>query len=160
VLRCDLPFRQARPRGAPSPSGAARDRAGLRAALEVLRCHVAGRLVLGGHSYGGRQASMLLSEDPTLASALLLQSYPLHPRGQPHNLRTAHLSDLRVPTLLVHGRTDPFATLEELETARRLIPASTALLNVNGGHDLGWSTASRDPGLPGRIAEAVLAIVQ
>ena len=82
VLRCDLPYRQARPRGAPSPAGAARDREGLRAALTVLRTRVSGRLFLGGHSYGGRQASMLLAAEPTLASGLLLQSYPLHPPGR------------------------------------------------------------------------------
>src|SRR5262245_11414296 len=64
VLRCDLPYRQTRPRGAPSPGGAARDRDGLRAALRVLRERVGGRLYLGGHSYGGRQASMLLAVEP------------------------------------------------------------------------------------------------
>lgn len=42
VLRCDLPFRQARPRGAPSPAGAERDREGLRAALRVLAERVGG----------------------------------------------------------------------------------------------------------------------
>jgi predicted alpha/beta-hydrolase family hydrolase len=64
VLRCDLPYRQARPHGPPSPAGAARDRAGLGAALAVLRERVTGRLFLGGHSYGGRMASMLLAEQP------------------------------------------------------------------------------------------------
>src|SRR5215471_8198018 len=91
ALRCDLPYRQARPRGGPSPRGAARDREGLQAALRVLRERVGGRVFLGGHSYGGRQASMLLAAEPALASALLLQSYPLHPPGRPHDLRTAHL---------------------------------------------------------------------
>src|ERR1700722_18689167 len=52
VLRCDLPFRQRRPKGPPSPSGAAADRAGLRAAVEALRQLVSKRVFLGGQSYG------------------------------------------------------------------------------------------------------------
>ena len=156
VLRCDLPYRQARPRGGPSPAGAARDREGLRASLRVLRERVSGRLFLGGHSYGGRQASMLLAAEPVLASALLLQSYPLHPPGRPRDLRTAHLPDLRVSTLFVHGTTDPFGSPAELDKARALIPGRTALLQVNGGHDLGWSRKRGDATLPERIAEAFL----
>ena len=158
VLRCDLPYRQARPRGGPSPGGAARDREGLRAALRVLRERVRDRLFLGGHSYGGRQASMLLAAEPALASALLLQSYPLHPPGRPQNLRTAHLPDLRLPTLFVHGTTDTFGSLAEVDKARALIPGRTALLPVSGGHDLGWSRKRGDATLPERIAEAFLAL--
>ena len=158
VLRCDLPYRQARPRGGPSPGGAARDRERLRAALRVLRERVRDRLFLGGHSYGGRQASMLLAAEPALASALLLQSYPLHPPGRPQNLRTAHLPDLRLPILFVHGTTDTFGSLAEVDRARALIPGRTALLPVSGGHDLGWSRKHGDATLPERIAEAFLAL--
>src|SRR6058998_2106933 len=157
VLRCDLPFRQARARGAPSPAGAARDREGLRAALRVLAEHAGGRLFLGGHSYGGRQASILLAAEPALASALLLQSYPLHPPGRPRDLRIAHLPDLRLPTLFVHGTTDTFGSLAEVDKARALIPGRTVFLPVSGGHDLGWSRKRGDATLPERIAEAFLA---
>ena len=156
VLRCDLPYRQARPRGGPSPAAAARDREGLRAALAVLRRRISGRRFLGGHSYGGRQASMLLAADPTLASALLLQSYPLHPPGQPQKLRAEHLPRLHVPTLFVHGTADPFASLDELEKARASIPAPTRVLSVNGGHDLGWTKRRAGTDLPGRIVAALL----
>src|SRR5438309_6405869 len=56
VLRCDLPFRQSRPHGPPFPAMAARDREGLRRAFAAMRQKTAGRIFLGGHSYGGRQA--------------------------------------------------------------------------------------------------------
>jgi len=158
VLRCDLPFRQARPRGGPSPAGAARDREGLRVSLRLLRERVSGRLFLGGHSYGGRQASMLLAAEPELASGLLLQSYPLHPPGRPRNLRIAHLPALRVPTLFVMGTTDPFGSPTELEKALELIPGRTSVLKVNGGHDLGWSGKRGDATLPERIADAFLEL--
>jgi predicted alpha/beta-hydrolase family hydrolase len=101
---------------------------------------------------------MLLAAEPALASALLLQSYPLHPPGRPYDLRIAHLPDLRVPTLFVSGTTDPFGSPDELAKARELIPGRTALLQVAGGHDLGWSRKRGDATLPGRIAEAFLEL--
>jgi predicted alpha/beta-hydrolase family hydrolase len=132
VLRCDLPFRQAAPGGPPSPRGAPRDREGLRAAVHAVRGRAPGRVFLGGHSYGGRQASLLAAEDPTLVDALCLLAYPLHPPGRPDTPRTAHLPRLRTPTLFVHGTRDPFGTLAELEAARRLVPAPTRLLPIEG----------------------------
>jgi predicted alpha/beta-hydrolase family hydrolase len=63
-----------------------------------------------------------------------------------------------VPTLFVSGATDPFGTPAELEKARELIPGRTALVEVKGGHDLGWSKKRGDPALPGRIADAFLSL--
>ena len=159
TLRIDLPYRQLRPQGPPVSGSAPRDRAGLRTAINALRRLVTGPFYVGGHSYGGRQASMLLAAEPALASGLLLQSYPLHPPGRPDALRTEHLPRLRVPTLFVHGRTDPFATPAELESARALIPAPTRLLSIDGGHDLGWSKRRTNSDLPDRIAAALLDLV-
>ena len=122
VLRCDLPYRQARPKGPPSPSGAARDREGLRQAVSELRWILPGRVYLGGQSYGGRQASMLVAEEPGLADGLLLLSYPLHPPGRATELRTAHFPALRAPTVFAHGSQDPFGSLEELETGAGVDP--------------------------------------
>lgn len=136
VLRCDLPFRQARPHGPPAGNGAL-DRAGLRRAVEVLREIVPEPVYLGGHSYGGRQGSMLAAEDPALVNALLLLSYPLHPPEKPQQLRTAHFPKLCAPALFVSGCRDPFGSLDEMQTAVRLISAPTELLTIEGaGHDL------------------------
>jgi len=137
VLRCNLPYRQDRPQGPPRPGDAARDREGLRNAIRVMRTMAPGRLFLGGHSYGGRQSSMLLAADPHLADGLLLLSYPLHPPRKPDQLRIKHLPDLHVPALFVHGTRDPFGSTEEFQQALALIPAKTLLLEVqNAGHDL------------------------
>src|SRR5207249_760606 len=103
VFRYDLPFRQARPTGPPAPGGAARDREGLRGAVEAVRASAPGRVFLGGHSYGGRQASILAAGEPGLANALLLLSYPLHPPGRAGEPRTAHFPGLGTPALFVHG---------------------------------------------------------
>ena len=80
VLRFDLPFRQRRASGPPHPSTAAEDRDGIAAAVVVMRELVSAPVWAGGHSYGGRQASMLASERPGLVDALLLLSYPLQDR--------------------------------------------------------------------------------
>jgi predicted alpha/beta-hydrolase family hydrolase len=137
VLRCDLPFRQQRPKGPPPRGSAAADRAGLRSAVQAMRGIVQGPVYLGGHSYGGRQASMLAAEEPDIAKALLLLSYPLHPPEKPQQLRTDHFPDLRTRAVFVHGTADPFGTIAELETAIAAIPAVHRLIPIEGaGHDL------------------------
>jgi predicted alpha/beta-hydrolase family hydrolase len=137
VLRFNLPFRQQRPFGPPSPGSAERDRAGLRRAVGLLREKVAGTVYLGGHSYGGRQASMLVANEPGLASGLVLLSYPLHPPRRPEQLRTAHFPKLNVPALFVHGSRDPFGSIDEMKAALSLIPARHSLLPIEGaGHEL------------------------
>jgi predicted alpha/beta-hydrolase family hydrolase len=138
VTRYDLPYRQDRPHGPPRPSDAARDREGLREQIAKLREKHPGQIWLGGHSYGGRQSSILAAETPGLIDRLLLLSYPLHPPGKPEQLRTAHFPKLTAPTLFVHGSRDPFGTLEQLKNAIGLIPAPVQLLEIQGaGHDLG-----------------------
>jgi len=137
VLRCDLPFRQKRPKGPPASVDGPGDRAGLRAAVGALRGIVSGRVALAGHSYGGRQASMLAADEPELVKALLLLSYPLHPPGKPGQLRTAHFAKFRTPVLFVHGAKDPFGSLSEMKTAITQIAARKRLIVVDGaGHDL------------------------
>src|SRR2546427_379704 len=161
VFRYDLPFRQARPTGPPAPGGAARDREGLRGAVEAVRASAPGRVFLGGHSYGGRQASILAAGEPGLANALLLLSYPLHPPGRAGEPRTAHFPGLGTPALFVHGSADPFGALDELESARGLIPAQTALLPIEGaGHDLLRGRRQPRAELAERIAAAFLEFVR
>ena len=138
VLRCDLSFRQKGPSGPPLGSSA-EDRAGLRNAVATMKTLVNGPVFLGGHSYGGRQASMLLAEDPEIANGLLLLSYPLHPPRNPGQLRTAHFPSLHTPALFVHGSRDPFGSESELRQAIELIPAKKTLLLIEGaGHDLAF----------------------
>lgn len=156
VLRCDLPFRQVRPHGPPSPGSAKRDQEGLRAAVAAMRRHSAGKIYLGGHSYGGRQASMLAAEEPGLVERLLLLSYPLHPPKRPAELRTKHLPALQTPALFVHGTRDGFGSVAEMEDALKLIPARTELLTIDGaGHEL-MSSKNRDE-LPQQVVQKFLA---
>lgn len=154
VLRCDLPYRQVRSWGPPGPGDAARDRVGLKNAVTAIKGKVSGRVFLAGHSYGGRQASMLCAEEPDLVPALLLLSYPLHPPRKPEQQRTQHLPNLRTPTLFVHGTRDPFASIAELEQAMKMIPAKTKLVPVEGaGHDLGFKGKARREELLREVVE-------
>jgi predicted alpha/beta-hydrolase family hydrolase len=151
VLRFDLPFRVARPYGPPRPGSAERDRQGLRRAAAILKSKIPGRLFLGGHSYGGRQATMLVTEEPEPVDGLLLLSYPLHPPQKPAELRIKHFPSLTRPAFFVHGTRDPFGTIAEMQSTLQLIPAPHALLEVDGAaHDLLSKRSHSD--LPGRIA--------
>jgi len=152
TLRCNLPFRQRRLTGPPSPSHAKHDQDGLRRAVTLMREKFAGRAFLGGVSYGGRQASMPVAAEPLLVEGLLLLSYPLHPPGRPAQLRTAHLPSLRTPTLLVSGTHDAFGSIDELEAAIKLISAPVQLVAIEGaGH--GLLQKSNRGELPGRVVQ-------
>jgi predicted alpha/beta-hydrolase family hydrolase len=159
VLRCDLPFRQQRPHGPPFPGSATNDRAGLLHAIQAIRKMVPGRVFLGGHSYGGRQATMLATEDAdnkSLVAGLLLLSYPLHPPRKPAELRTAHFPQLTTPALFVHGSRDGFGSLDKMKSALKLIPARSMLLEIQGvGHELLAAKATDSPA--SKIVEAFLA---
>jgi uncharacterized protein len=109
-----------------------------------------GRLVLGGRSMGGRMASMAAAgatgntakgaaeyDEPLPVAGLVLLSYPLHPPGRPERMRTAHLSELRSPVLLISGDRDPFGTPEELATAFSSVQAPvTTVLVPSARHEL------------------------
>lgn len=150
ALRIDLPYRQRRPKGPPYPAEAAVDRAGIVEAIEVLR-ESADKIVVGGHSYGGRQASMVCAEKPGLTAGMLLLSYPLHPPGKPANRRVDHFEKISVPALFVHGTRDGFGSESEMREALRLIPARTDLWIIpGGGHGLPAKIAAE---LPQRLAK-------
>ena len=143
VLRCDLPYRQQRPTGPPFPGAAVRDREGLQRASEAMREITPEYVILGGHSYGGRQATLLAAETPGVADMLLLLSYPLHPPRKPEQLRTQHFPHLRTPALFIHGARDPFGSIEEMNAALSAIPARHQLVSIEkAGHELGASAAA------------------
>lgn len=142
VLRYDLPFRiQGK---SPAPAQAVKDREGIREAASALRRASGARhLSLSGSSYGGRQSTMLAAEDASIAQALLLLSYPLHPPGKPLTLRTEHFPALKTPALFAHGTRDAFGSINEMRAAIALIPARTELLEIAGGpHGLAPKSAA------------------
>lgn len=104
----------------------------------------AAELVIGGKSMGGRIASMMADEAAVLGAVCL--GYPFHPPGKPENLRTTHLRNSSVPTLLVQGERDPFGGADEV-VAYKLPGSLTLHWITDGDHDLKPRKAS------GRTAE-------
>src|SRR5215471_11818700 len=90
---------------------------------------------VGGHSYGGRVASLLAAESPV--AALVLLSYPLHRPGHPEELRVEHWARLTCPVLLLSGEADQFARIDLLraEVGRRL-PQAVLHTYPRVGHGL------------------------
>lgn len=136
AIRYNLPYRRRRPNGPPSGSAAA-DRAGIVEAIAVCRGLAGGPLIAGGHSYGGRQTSMVVAARDADVDLLTLFSYPVHPPGKPERPRTEHLPAITVPTVFTHGTSDPFGTPAELNEAAALVSGTTAVVEIAGArHDL------------------------
>lgn len=96
-----------------------------------------GPLIIGGKSMGGRVASMVadpLFEAGRIAGLLCL-GYPFHPPAKPDQLRTAHLADLRCPTLIWQGTRDEFGRRGDVANYA-LSEAIELLWLEDGDHDL------------------------
>ena len=155
AVRYNLPYRRRRPTGPPSGS-AATDRAGIVEAITLCRGLAEGPLIAGGHSYGGRQTSMVVAAGEAPVDVLTLFSYPLHPPGKPERLRTEHLPDITVPTVFTHGTSDPFGTPDELRTAAALISGTTAVVEIaSARHDL----RSKALNVPALAVDAALQLL-
>jgi len=121
-----------------------------------MRHHTQGQVFLGGHSYGGRQASILAASQPGLVERLLLLSYPLHPPKRPAELRTQHFPALQTPAFFVHGTRDGFGSIPETEEALKTIAAPTKLMPISGaGHELMTNRNCNE--LAGQVVPAFLS---
>ena len=89
--------------------------------------------VIGGHSYGGRVASMVAAEQGEFPGLILL-SYPLHRPGHPEDLRVEHWPRIRCPVLLLSGESDPFARIDLLREKVHLLPRATLHTYPGVGH--------------------------
>jgi predicted alpha/beta-hydrolase family hydrolase len=91
-------------------------------------------VVIGGHSFGGRVASLIAAEQPV--RALVLLSYPLHRPGHPEQLRVEHWPRIGCPVLLLSGESDPFARLQSLREQVRALPDAELVTYAAIGHGL------------------------
>jgi predicted alpha/beta-hydrolase family hydrolase len=95
-------------------------------------------VAVGGHSFGGRVASLAAAEPDAPYVALVLFSYPLHPPGSPDRTaaRIAHWPRIRCPVLLLSGEADPFARIELLRTSVGLLERAELVTYPRLGHTL------------------------
>jgi predicted alpha/beta-hydrolase family hydrolase len=89
------------------------------------------RVVAGGHSFGGRVASLAALERDF--AGLLLFSYPLR---QAAALRTAHWPRIECPVLVLNGEEDELAPIEELRAAMAHLRRGRLVTFPGAGHDL------------------------
>jgi uncharacterized protein len=92
--------------------------------------------VIGGHSFGGRVASLLAAERPI--AGLVLLSYPLHAPGRRDawDERTVHWPRISCPVLLLSGESDPFADMALLRRAVERLERPTLVTYPGAGHGL------------------------
>lgn len=129
VVRFDFPYRQA---GKSIPDPMPKLMAAYREAIDFAKAQAVPRvLMIGGHSMGGRVASMLASEGP-VADRLVLFSYPWAPPGKPEKLRFDHLTQIAIPTLCFSGTDDPFVPRDVLDARLTELPKTFELRWIEG----------------------------
>jgi pimeloyl-ACP methyl ester carboxylesterase len=95
-------------------------------------------VVVGGHSFGGRVASLAAAEPNAVYAALVCFSYPLHPPGAPErtDARIAHWPSIACPVLLLSGESDPFARIDLLRAAMPRLRHGELVTYPRLGHGL------------------------
>lgn len=108
------------------------------AAVQAAAHGASGKFGIGGKSMGGRVASHVCDRlhGEGIVAGLVCVGYPFHPPNTPERLRTAHLTELTCPALVIQGERDPFGNRAEVE-ALTLSPAIRYHWAHDGDHDLG-----------------------
>jgi predicted alpha/beta-hydrolase family hydrolase len=151
VARFDFPYMASGKRGAPDREPVLR-----KTWLEVIEQLGGGaRLAIGGKSMGGRMASYVA--DGANVRGLVCLGYPFHPPGNKEKLRTAHLAELRTPTLIVQGSRDPFGTREDI-AGYALSPAIRIHFIEGGDHS--FKTPARVGTEAAAVEEAIGAVAE
>lgn len=139
VDRHDFPYRRIGRKG--PPDRAPKLMASIRDDLAAINRRRS-PLILGGHSMGGRMASMVAADVDgggavNNLAGLVMLSYPLHPPKRPEKLRVEHLPDITVPCLFISGTRDEFGTPDQLEQWTGTIPSPVEHVWIDGArHDL------------------------
>jgi predicted alpha/beta-hydrolase family hydrolase len=98
----------------------------------------AANVAVGGHSYGGRVASLAAAEPGAPYAGLVLFSYPLHAPGAPERTeaRIAHWPAIHCPVLLLSGESDPFARIDLLRASVAKLQQAELVTYPRLGHTL------------------------
>ena len=155
TLRFNLPAAEA---GRRRPDRADRAIACVAAVVDWAAREFGAPLFLGGRSFGGRMASLLVADAGTetrrRVAGLVLLAYPLKPPGKAEvpPERMEHLPRIGVPTLFVSGDRDPFAPPAMLNP---VVSAARAEVCWIAGGDHGFRVPKAILADTGRSAAAV-----
>jgi hypothetical protein len=158
TVKFNFPYTE---RGARAPDRPPLLQATWRAVARAVREHpelAPRRLVLGGKSMGGRVASVLAA-DGEACDGLVLLGYPLHPAGQPQQLRVEHLPRIRVPMLFVQGTRDALCDMARLESVLASLAAPVTLHRIEEG-DHSFAVPKRLGRDPQAIREEIAGVVE
>lgn len=142
VVRFNFPYAE---RGRRTP-GSPKESVACYQAVATAVASERGSVLLGGKSYGGRMASLLVAEGFE-AAGLVFFGYPLHAPGKTEALRDAHLRGIRIPMLFLQGTRDAFARLDLIKVTAATL--ARAHLHVVEGADHSFA-------VPGRPAADVI----
>lgn len=157
TLRYQFPSMQAGKRRVDSPA----------VAHETVRAAVARARTLwpslplfaGGKSFGGRmtsQAQAIALLNPVLG--LIFLGFPLHPAGKPSIERAAHLADVDVPMLFVHGSRDALAHALPFKQMTSRLGALTSAIEVAEA-DHTFHVPRRTGGTDGEVLDEILDVM-
>jgi predicted alpha/beta-hydrolase family hydrolase len=90
-------------------------------------------VVAGGHSFGGRAASLAAAEPGVEFAGLLLFGFPLSGKAEE---RTAHFPRIRCPVLVLNGERDELTPFDELREKVSLLPDGRLVGFPGQGHAL------------------------
>jgi len=117
------------------------------------------KLIIGGHSFGGRVASMLEAEHKT-ADGLLLFGYPLHPPGQPEKLRVEHLPKVQTFTYQLNGTEDPLCTKSIMDSIAAQLNPEIWHLHWIEGADHSYTVKKSSGRTKNDVAEEITGVVK
>jgi predicted alpha/beta-hydrolase family hydrolase len=102
-------------------------------AAPVFAALAAPGVVAGGHSFGGRAASLAAAEPGVELAGLLVFSFPLSGRADE---RTAHFPRIRCPVLVLNGEADELSPFDVLREKVALLPDGRLVGFPGQGHTL------------------------
>lgn len=151
-VRFNFPYTE---RGDRAPDRAPVLEACYRAVLAQVRADaaLAGRLVVGGKSMGGRMASHLAAAGEAM-DGLFFLGYPLHPAGRPQQLRAAHLPRIVAPMLFLTGTRDALCPLDTLRPI--IAPLANATLHVVDDADHSFAVRKKSGRTPEMVMDELL----
>lgn len=90
-------------------------------------------VVAGGHSFGGRAASLAAAQPGVQLAGLVLFGFPLAGRADE---RTAHFPRIGCPVLVLNGEEDELSPVAELREKVALLPRGRLVAFPGAGHAL------------------------
>ena len=102
---------------------------------------------IGGHSLGGAMAADFAYTHPDVVDGLVL--WAAYPAGK-------SLADRRLPVTSIYGTQDGVATIAEITASRRMLPAGTQFVPIEGGNhaQMGWNGPQGGDGVASISREA------